>query len=127
MNRVALIGRVASDIQYIPCNKDRSVRRFALAFRDKIKKNGEEDTYFIECEAWDSVGERFDKYVEKGDRIAIDGRLIQNKYERADGSKSSKIVVVVSSVEFLEYKKKSEEQSKQEEDKEKVEDDDLPF
>ena len=127
MNRVALIGRVASDIQYIPCNKDRSVRRFALAFRDKVKKNGEEDTYFIECEAWDSVGERFDKYVEKGDRIAIDGRLIQNKYERADGSKSSKIVVVVSSVEFLEYKKKAEEQSKQEEVKEKVEDDDLPF
>ena len=127
MNRVMLIGRVASDIQYIPCNKDRSVRRFALAFRDKVKKNGEEDTYFIECEAWDSVGERFDKYVEKGDRIAIDGRLIQNKYERADGSKSSKIVVVVSSVEFLEYKKKTEEQSKQEEVKEKVEDDDLPF
>ena len=123
MNRVMLIGRVASDIQYIPCNKDRSVRRFALAFREKVKKDGEEDTYFIECEAWDSVGERFDKYVEKGDKIAIDGRLIQNKYTRADGSKSSKIVVVVSSVEFLEYKKKEEPQKTEE----KVEDDELPF
>ena len=123
MNRVMLIGRVASDIQYIPCNKDRSVRRFALAFREKVKKDGEEDTYFIECEAWDFVGERFDKYVEKGDKIAIDGRLIQNKYTRADGSKSSKIVVVVSSVEFLEYKKKEEPQKTEE----KVEDDELPF
>lgn len=127
MNRAMLIGRVASDIQYIPCNKDRSVRRFALAFREKVKKDGEEDTYFIECEAWDSVGERLDKFVQKGDRIAIDGRLIQNKYTRADGSKSSKIIVVVSSVEFLEYKKKEESKESETKTEEKVEDDDLPF
>ena len=123
MNSVNLIGRIASEIQYIPCNKDRSVRKFSLAFRDKTKVDGTDDTYFIECEAWDSVGERIDKYVRKGERIAISGRLIQHKYVRADGSKSSQIKVVVSSIEFIEPKK-VEEPKKEEE---KVEDDELPF
>lgn len=124
MNQVALIGRVASDIQYQPCNNNRSVRKFAMAFREKTKLNGEDDTYFIDCEAWDMVGERIDQYVKKGDRIAIFGRLIQHKYVRADGSKSSRIIIVVSSMEFLEPKKKEESQPKTEVD---VEETDLPF
>ena len=124
MNSVSLIGRIANDIQYIPCNKDRSVRKFALAFKEMIKVDGEDETYFIECECWDKVGERIDQYCKKGDRIGIIGRLIQHKYVRADGSKSSQIKVVVSSVEFLEAKKKEEPK---EETKEEVEDDSLPF
>lgn len=122
MNQVALIGRIASDIQYQPCNNNRSVRKFALAFREKMKANGEDDTYFIECEAWDMVGERIDTYVKKGDRIAIFGRLIQHKYVRADGSKSSKIIVVVSSIEFIEPKKKEEPKTEVD-----IEEKDLPF
>lgn len=126
MNSVNLIGRVATEIQYIPCNKDRSVRKFALAFRDRTsKKTGEDETYYIDCEAWDSVGERFDNYVNKGDRIGISGRLVQNRYVRADGSKTSRIVVVIHSVEFLENKKKTEEQPSKTE--EVVEDEELPF
>ena len=125
MNSVSLIGRIASDIQYIPCNKDRSVRKFALAFREMTKFDGEDETYFIECECWDKVGERIDKFCKKGDRIGITGRLIQHKYTRADGSKSSQIKVVVSSIEFLEPKK--EEPKTEEKVKEEVEDDELPF
>lgn len=126
MNSVQLIGRVASDIQYIPCNKERSVRKFAIAFRERTKVDGEDDTYFIDCEAWDKVGERFDNFVKKGDRIAISGRLIQHKYTRVDGSKASRIIIVVASVEFLEYKKKDEE-PKEEKKEEHIEDDELPF
>ena len=127
MNMVSLIGRIATDIQYIPCNKDRSVRKFALAFREQRKVNGEDDTYFIDCEAWDSVGERLDKYVKKGDKVGIVGRLIQHKYTRADGSKSSRIIIVVSSIEFLEAKRTEEKPVEEEKQKEQVEDEELPF
>lgn len=119
MNQCQLIGRIASDIIYQPCNQDRSVRKFALAFREKTKVDGDDDTYYIDCECWDKVGERVDAYCKKGDRIAIAGRLIQHKYTRADGSKTARIIVVVSSIEFLENKPKEE--------KKQVEDDDLPF
>ena len=125
MNQVALIGRIASDIQYIPCAKDRSVRRFAMAFHEKTKIDGEDDTYFIECEAWDQIGERIDKFVKKGSKIAIFGRLIQHKYKRVDGTNASKIVIVISSVEFLDPKKKEEEQPKKTEVD--IEENDLPF
>ena len=118
MNQCQLIGRIATDIQYQPCNKDRSVRKFALAFREKTKVDGEDDTYYIDCEAWDKVGERIDTYCHKGDLIAIAGRLIQHKYVRADGSKSARIIVVISSIEFLQPKKEKQEV---------VEDKDVPF
>lgn len=121
MNQCQLIGRIASDISYQPCNKDRSVRKFALAFKEARKVNGEDDSYFIDCEAWDAVGERIDKFCKKGDLVGISGRLIQHKYVRADGSKASRIIVVVSSIEFLQPKKVEEEP------KEEVEDDELPF
>ena len=123
MNQVQLIGRIASDILYQPCNQDRSVRKFALAFREARKVDGEDDTYYIDCEAWDKVGERIDQYCHKGDRVGIAGRLIQHKYVRADGSKAARIIVIVSSIEFLESKPKE----KAEEKKEQVEDEDVPF
>ena len=115
MNSVNLIGRIASDIQYIPLQKTRSVRKFALVFRDRTKMNGEDDSYFIECEAWDSVGELVDKYAKKGERIAISGRLIQSKFLRQDGTKSSQIKIVVSSVEFIEPRTKEEKPSVEDE------------
>ena len=121
MNQCQLIGRIASDIQYQPCNKDRSVRKFAVAFREKTKVDGEDDTYYIDCEAWDKVGERIDKFCKKGDKIAVAGRLVQHKYQRADGSKTARIIVVISSIEFLEPRKVKEES------KEEVADDELPF
>lgn len=128
MNSVSIIGRIATDIQYAPCNGNRSIRKFALAFREKVKVDGEDDTYFIDCEAWDKVGERIDGNCSKGDRIGILGRLIQHKYTRADGSKSSRIILVVHSIEFLEYKKKDDPAPKDDaEKKEVIEDDDLPF
>ena len=123
MNSVQLIGRIGSDIQYIPCNQTRSVRRFAMVFRSKTKPNGEDDSYWIDCEAWDKVGEKVDKYCYKGQRIAIAGRLVQQRFIRKDGTKASKIVIVISSIEFLESKKQEEN----EEVEEQVEDDDLPF
>ena len=123
MNSVQLIGRIASDIQYIPCNKERALRKFAMAFRERTKPTGEDDTYFIECEAWDSVGERIDRFCQKGDRIAIAGRLIQVKFTRQDGSKSSQIKIVIHSIEFLDSPKPKEDEQQEE----KIEDDELPF
>ena len=122
MNQCQLIGRIASDIVYQPCNKDRSVRKFSLAFKEARKVNGEDISYYIDCEAWDLVGERVDKFCKKGDLVGISGRLIQHKYQRADGTNASRIIVVVASIEFLQPKKT--EEPKQEEP---VEDDTLPF
>lgn len=124
MNQCQLIGRIANDIIYQPCNKDRSVRKFSLVFREARKVSGEDDSYFIDCEAWDRVGERVDKFCKKGDLVGISGRLIQHRYQRADGSNASRIIVVVSSIEFLQPKKNEEQK---EEQKEEVEDDELPF
>lgn len=126
MNCVNIIGRIASEISYIPFDDNRSVRKFSLAFKDKVKVDGEDDSYFIECEAWDSVGERLDKYCKKGEKIAISGRLVQHKYVRRDGSKGSLIKIIVGTIEFFEPKKDKKSNDQSSLDK-VVEDDDLPF
>lgn len=130
MNYICLTGRIANDLMYIPFDNNRSVRRFAIAFRENIKANGEDDTFFIECEAWDSAGEKIGNHCTKGDKIGIVGRIVQRKFQRKDGSNGSKIVIIVHSSEFFDLKKwKEEKQEKPAEELpvEEIKDDDLPF
>lgn len=111
MNSVNIIGRVASDplkFHIDMFNKD--VIRFALAFDNRTRKtDGVKDTFFIECEAWDVVGQRIYENCERGSRIGLTGHLEQAKYTKKDGSKASFIKIVASGVEFLSEKKKPQE------------------
>ena len=137
MNQVCLIGRIASDtlkFHIEQFNKD--VVRFALAFDNRTRKtDGRKDTYFIECEAWDVVGQRIYENCEKGAKVGISGHLEQAKYTKKDGTKSSMIKIVVSGVEFLSDKKKTEEpiqkpvfeQTDEELGYEEYDDNSLPF
>ena len=134
MNNINLIGRVATDIikNHIEMyNKD--VISFALAFSDRVRKSdGEKPTHFIDCEAWADVATRIYENVRKGDKIAISGHIEQAKYTRKDGSKASKIKVVISTCEYLSPKHTPVDENQiinDEilEDTENLEDDKLPF
>ena len=103
MNSVNIIGRVASDVLKLPVAKfNKNVIKFVLAWDNKTRKtDGVKDTYFIDVEAWDVVGDRIYDTCKKGDRVAISGHLEQAKFTRKDGTKGSVIKIVVSGVEFL--------------------------
>lgn len=111
MNSVNIIGRIASDTLKFHIDQfNKDVVRFALAFDNRTRKtDGRKDTYFIECEAWDVVGQRIYENCEKGAKVGISGHLEQAKYTKKNGEKSSMIKIVVSGVEFLSDKKKPEE------------------
>lgn len=111
MNQVSIIGRIASDILKFHIDQfNKDVIRFALAFDNRTRKtDGRKDTYFIECEAWDVVGQRMYECCDKGSKVGISGHLEQAKYKAKDGSTKSFIKIVVSGIEFLSEKKKPEE------------------
>ena len=111
MNNVNIIGRIASDILKFHVEQfNKDVIRFALAFDNRTRKtDGQKDTFFIECEAWDVVAQRMYDFCEKGSKVGISGHLEQAKYTKKDGSKNSYIKIVVSGIEFLSEKKKPEE------------------
>ena len=129
MNSVNIIGRVATDPlkNYIK-QFDKYVIKFALAFDNRTRKtDGVKDTFFIECEAWDKVGERIYDNCNKGDKIALSGHLEQAKFVRKDGSKGSIIKLVASGIEFLFEKHEKDLNLEKEEQEEVIEDDTLPF
>ena len=105
MNIVMLIGRTTADpeVRYTQGEKSMAVARFSLAVDRRFKKDGEQATDFISCVAFGKTAEFFEKYIHKGVKIAIQGRIQTGSYEK-DGQKRYTTDVIVEQVEFAESK-----------------------
>ena len=105
MNIVMLIGRTTADpeVRYTQGEKSMAVARFSLAVDRRFKKDGEQATDFINCVAFGKTAEFFEKYIHKGVKIAIQGRIQTGSYEK-DGQKRYTTDVIVEQVEFAENK-----------------------
>lgn len=100
MNNVTLIGRVTEDIELRTTTNGKSVVNFTLAVR-----RNKEETDFIDCKAWKGTADYLSTYIHKGNRIAVTGRLEQERWEK-DSKKYSKLLVVVNEVTPAEYSEK---------------------
>lgn len=117
LNRVTLIGRLTDtpELRYTP--NGNAVTDFSLAVnRSYANSDGEREADFFQCVAWRGLAETICQYKKKGEMIAVDGRLEQQKWENEEGQKRSKVVIVAENIQFIGAKK--------EEDKGKS---DLPF
>lgn len=127
MNYVSLIGRTTKDIElrYTPQSQI-ACTKFSLAVDRPKRKDKEQETDFITCQAWKATAELIDKYVHKGDRIAVQGRIITGSYEK-DGKKVYTTEVLVENVEFLEPKKTEPKKEEIPEGFAMINDDSFPF
>ena len=109
MNKVLLIGRMTKDAQLgYTSNTQKAVAKFTLAV-DRIN----EGTDFINCTAFGKQAENIEKFVKKGNRLAVAGRIQTGSYEK-EGQKIYTTDVIVENAEFIEPKKENAETSKQE-------------
>ena len=116
MNKVILIGNVTRDPE-TKTAKDTTITTFSLAIQG-IKK---EDVDFINCKSFGSTAEVVGKYVTKGSKIAIEGRIKTGSYEK-DGKRVYTTDIIADKVEFL-----SKSNGAKETIIEDRGDDDLPF
>ena len=102
MNKVILIGRLTRDpdIKYSADNK--AFARYTLAVDRRFKQEGQPTADFINCVAFGSNGEFAEKYLHKGTKIAIVGRIQTGSYTNRDGQKVYTTDVVVEEHEFCE-------------------------
>lgn len=109
MNKVILIGRLTKDpeIRYTQGNEPMCIARYTLAVDRRTK---EKATDFISCVAFGKNGQFAEKYLNKGTKIALEGRIQTGSYTRQDGQKVYTTDVVVDSTEFAESKGSKEEQ-----------------
>lgn len=120
MNKTILIGRTTDNIDLKYTSQTQTaVARFRLAVNRRKKEDGAD---FINCIAFGKTAENMEKYVHKGDRVGIIGRIQTGSYDHKDGHKVYTTDVIVDELEFLESKK---EQSPEQEFQQI--DEDLPF
>ena len=113
MNKVLLIGRLTGEpeVKYSQGAQPVCVARYRLAVDRKYKKDGEQSADFISCVAFGKSGEFAEKYLHKGTKIAVEGRIQTGSYTNRDGQKVYTTDVVVEDQEFAESKASSDNNS----------------
>ena len=106
MNKVIEIGRLVREpeIRYSQGANTTCVARYTLAVDRKFKQEGQPTADFINCIAFGKLGEFAEKYLHKGVKIAIVGRIQTGSYKNKDGNTIYTTDVVVEEQEFCESK-----------------------
>lgn len=112
MNKVIEIGRLTKDpeIRYSQVANTTCVARYTLAVDRKFKQEGQPTADFINCIAFGKLGEFAEKYLHKGTKIAVTGRIQTGSYKKKDGNTVYTTDVVVDEQEFCESKSQSNSQ-----------------
>lgn len=103
MNKVILIGRLTSAPEVMNTQSGKAFARYRLAVDRQRKKDGQQEADFISCVAWDKGAEFAHRYLSKGTKIAVEGRIQTGSYEK-DGVKHYTTDVIVERQEFCESK-----------------------
>lgn len=102
MNKAMLIGRLTRDpeVRYTTGNNPMAVARYTLAV-DRWTKDGN-TADFIQCKAFDKKAEFAEKYLAKGTKIAVVGRIQTGSYKNKEGRNVPTFEVIIEECEFAE-------------------------
>ena len=114
MNSVNLIGRLTKDPEVRYTTDQMAVGRFAIAIDRPQRKNGEKETDFPNIVCFSKTAENVERFIKKGSKVGVTGRLQTGSYTNKDGVKVYTTEVVAERVEFLDSKPKENEQENKE-------------
>ena len=102
LNCVAIMGRLAFDPQMRQTTTGKSVAVFRIACdRGRKDARGQTLTDWLDVVAWDRLGEFVCQYFEKGQMIAVTGRLQSRSYQDKNGNNRTAVEIVASSLNFV--------------------------
>ena len=140
MNKVILIGNLTRDPELSTTNGGVSVCRFSLAVTRRFANSeGEREADFINIVVWRNQAENCAKFLKKGSKCAVVGRIQTSSYEKPEGAKRYTTDIVADEVEFITSGARTgdgdgmvpsepkRETVKQTAELEEIEDDSLPF
>lgn len=113
MNKVLLMGRLTRDpnVRYSQNEKQTAVARMTIAVDRRFKRDGEPDADFISCVAFGRQAEFAEKYLRKGVKVVVSGRISTGRYTDRDGKTVFTTDVVLEDIEFAESKAVSDRNS----------------
>ncbi|MDP2423630.1 MAG: single-stranded DNA-binding protein [Bacteroidales bacterium] len=89
-NRVQLIGRLGQNPEVKEFEKGRKLVRFSLATNEEYANNAGEkvkQTTWHNLVAWGKLAEICEKYLKKGNEVAVEGKLIYRNWDDKEGAK----------------------------------------
>ncbi|OIP85593.1 single-stranded DNA-binding protein [Candidatus Saccharibacteria bacterium CG11_big_fil_rev_8_21_14_0_20_41_19] len=107
INQVILMGRLTRD----PEERTTSTGKLIVSFGIAVDRVGQDDSAdFFDVTAWEKLGELVIKYLGKGSRVLVQGRLRQDSWDdKETGKKRSRVEVTATDVTFLDSPKGSGE------------------
>lgn len=127
------MGRLTKDpeIRYTNGESPMAVARFSLAVDRKYKKDRDPEADFFNCTSFGKQAEFAEKYLRKGTKVLVEGRLQNDSYTNRDGQKVTVTGIVLDSIEFCESKKENQAPTEKEkadwEAIDNIDSEELPF
>ncbi len=109
MNKVILMGRLTRDpeVRYSQGATQTAVARFSIAVDRRFKREGEPDADFFNCTAFGKQAEFIERYLHKGTKVVLSGRVQNDNYTNKEGQMVYSVRVMVDEIEFAESKNAS--------------------
>ena len=109
MNKVILMGRLTRDpeVRYSQGASQTAVARFSVAVDRRFKREGEPDADFFNCTSFGRQAEFVERYLHKGTKIVLCGRVQNDNYTNKDGQMVYSVRIMVDEIEFAESKNAS--------------------
>ena len=105
INRVVITGNLTRDPELTATPSGMAVLSLGVAVNDRRKNSStgewEDFANFIDCTMFGTRAESVSRFLSKGSKVGIEGKLRWHQWETKDGQKRSKIEVIVDDIEFL--------------------------
>lgn len=112
INKVIIIGNLTADPVLRHTQTGTAICQFSVANNYTYKKGNEkqETVSYFTCNAWGKTGETIAEFTKKGTKLAVSGRLNQNRWEDKDGKTQSRVEIQVEEFQFLSKKPENQQQ-----------------
>ncbi|MBI4318386.1 MAG: single-stranded DNA-binding protein [Chloroflexi bacterium] len=130
LNKVMIIGNVGRDPEMRYTQNGTAVTSFSVAAgRRWTTPEGEqrEETEWFNVVTWNKLAETANRYITKGSRVYIEGRLQTRSWEGQDGQKRYRTEVVAQTMIMLDSRPRATAASEEEISPDDIEPEEIPF
>ena len=125
MNKIILTGNLTKEPELRRTQSGKAVVKAGIAVNQGY--GDKQTTDFFNLIAWEKTAELIGKYLNKGSKILVEGRLKNNNYEDNKGVKHYGVDVIVESIEFMDSKSSAKKKAANDYNDGAIDDDDMPF
>lgn len=105
INSVNISGNLTRDPELRATASGMSVMQFGVAVNDRVKNQQtgqyEDKPCFVDCVLFGKRAESLAQYMNKGTKVSISGKLSFSSWQAQDGSKRSKLEVIVNEIDLM--------------------------